>query len=160
MKKRNHKSGFTLVEILVTLAVFGILMAISVPIYLRYNAVQDLRQAQQALIGQIDFTRSQAKRTSQSHELSWKTDVAKNTVTFVVNRIYAGTFKVSQKEIKGPVKITPADVSLNPISFSAPFGRRDVADLEITLQHTAYTDLKSIVRVAGITGKVTPLDKF
>ncbi|MFN8510587.1 MAG: type II secretion system protein [Deinococcaceae bacterium] len=156
----RFSKAFTLVEILVVLAVLGILAAIVTPLLLRYNAVQELRQAQQTLIGQIDFTRSQAKRTSQSHQLFWTSDVANRTIAFTVNRIYAGTFEVAKKEIKGPIKITPADIKMNPINFSAPFGRRDVADLEITLEHTTYTDLKSIVRVAGTTGKVTPLDKF
>jgi prepilin-type N-terminal cleavage/methylation domain-containing protein len=59
--RKNHEGGFTLIEIMIAVAIVGIGSAIAVPSYLQWNARYELRQAASELQSNLVQTRMVAK---------------------------------------------------------------------------------------------------
>lgn len=67
-------SGFTLLEVLVTLMILGILAAIASPSWLGFVDRQRVNVANDAIVGAIQEAQREAKRTKQSYSVSFKTE--------------------------------------------------------------------------------------
>jgi prepilin-type N-terminal cleavage/methylation domain-containing protein len=132
--------GFTLLELLIVLAILAVLLGIAVNNYQRYRSRLELQQAQQVLVQTLNRARSDAKRLSQNQTISWTDKV-----------ITVGEREIALSESSGVtlVKITGA----NTLTYSAPYGRvASVGEYEFELQGRG--DLTSKVYVYGVTGKV------
>ncbi|MFI0545982.1 MAG: GspH/FimT family pseudopilin [Brachymonas sp.] len=83
--QRRSASGFTMVELLVVLAIIGVLMALATPSMSRFVAEWRVKDAANALIGQLRLARIEAIRTSRPVVLcpaaSSGTACAANSVT-------------------------------------------------------------------------------
>ena len=68
--QKNREGGFTLVEIMMVTAIIGILMAIAVPSYTRWNATSQLRQAVTEINGDLTFARMAAMNRNKDVTVS------------------------------------------------------------------------------------------
>ncbi len=135
------RAGFTLIEILVVLAVVGILLAIGFSALTRYIARTQFNDAQQVLVQALNRARDQSRRTSQDQQVSWKGA--------------APNFQLRINDI--PVTL-PHDIKIKEVpsgtgfKYKAPYGRVVADDRHFTL--LGRFDLEAQVRVFGVTGKV------
>jgi len=72
---RMHASppGFSLIELMVVLAVFGIMMAFGLPSYWRYLQSQAVRGTSENLVQTLQLQRSRAMATGQSVAINFNT---------------------------------------------------------------------------------------
>jgi prepilin-type N-terminal cleavage/methylation domain-containing protein len=134
------KKGFTLLELLIVLAILAVLLGIAVNNYQRYRSRLELEQAQQVFVQTLNRARSDAKRLSQNQTITWTGEL-----------LTIGEREVVLSESSGVtlVKITGA----NTLTYTAPYGRvASVGEYEFELQGRG--DLTSKVYVYGVTGKV------
>jgi prepilin-type N-terminal cleavage/methylation domain-containing protein len=136
----KNNAGFTLLEILVVLAILAVFLGIAVNNYQRYRSRLDLQQAQQTFVQTLNRARSDAKRLSQNQTLTWTAKVIKWGEKEI---------QLSESASVTLVKITGA----NTLTYTAPYGRvSSVGEYEFELQGRG--DLTSSVYVYGVTGKV------
>ncbi|NJN09785.1 MAG: type II secretion system protein [Richelia sp. RM2_1_2] len=67
-------SGFTLIEVLVVIAMVGILSAIAAPSWLTFVARQRLNKANDNILAALQEAQREAKRTKLSYSVSFRTD--------------------------------------------------------------------------------------
>ena len=60
LKKLNNKNGFTLIELIVTLSIFGIMMVIAIPSFLTYLPTMRLKGAARDISSSFQFARMKA----------------------------------------------------------------------------------------------------
>lgn len=70
--KSNLSSGFTLIEVLVVIAMVGILSAIAAPSWLTFVARQRLNKANDSVLAALQEAQGQAKKTKRSYSVSVK----------------------------------------------------------------------------------------
>jgi prepilin-type N-terminal cleavage/methylation domain-containing protein len=69
----QHERGFSLIELMVTIVVFGLLIGFSVPSYQTYALTQKLRGTSENLVQTINLQRSRAMATGQSVTINFNT---------------------------------------------------------------------------------------
>lgn len=69
----ERQSGFSLMELVVTLTIFGILIGFGIPSYQHYALTQKLRGTSENLVQTIQLQRSRAMATGQSITLNFNT---------------------------------------------------------------------------------------
>ena len=65
--KSKQSSGFTLIEVLVTILIVGILSAIAAPSWLGFVAKQRLNKANDIVLASLQEAQRQAKKTKIRH---------------------------------------------------------------------------------------------
>ena len=137
------KRGFSLLEVLITVGVLSILLALGVWGWTNYRASLTVQQVTQQAVQDLNRARSDSRRLSQSQTVSWT----------------ASTF--AGRELPPNVTLSPA----GEITYTAPFGRTDV-DVEEDVEETeTEEDLLEInvegpgdksarILIFGVTGKV------
>ena len=68
-----HELGFSLIELVVVLAVFGTILAFGIPSFWRYSQSQQLRGTSENLVQTIQLQRSRAMATGQSVAINFNT---------------------------------------------------------------------------------------
>ena len=68
-----QERGFTLIELMVTIVVFGMLIGFSIPSYQRYALTQRLRGTSENLVQTIQLQRSRAMATGQNVDINFNT---------------------------------------------------------------------------------------
>ncbi len=71
---RNSSSGFTLLEILITLAIVGILFAISASTWTALLNEQRINQANQRILSLVEQTKTKAQKQNQPYQLRFRND--------------------------------------------------------------------------------------
>lgn len=141
------KKGFSLLEILIVLAVLGVLLALATPNYLRWRTQAQLEEAARSLAWTFQQARAEAKRTNSSR-----------CVKVFQNGWASGA---SCSDLNGPsATLTGIAISTNyantpplTVVFHPPYGTTDAPLKKFTLTHQR-TQLQRSVHVIGVVGKV------
>ena len=130
----NHRtrSGFSLIELLIVIAIIGILSAIGTPTLLNAQRRARLGEAQTLVISELERARSSSRRFNTAQTVTW-TSTSINGKTF-------GT------------GITLTNAAGN-FAYKAPFGEVTLTD-GLTLELTDGRGRRAGVGVIGVTGKV------
>lgn len=150
------RSGFTLLEGLVVLAVLGILLAIATPSYLRWRATAITNEAAVQFARDIERTRTEAKRFNTRMRIELASD---NTGYRRINEASGARTSIS---LPPGVRLEPGD-TLDPqghprstwyIIFFPPYGTTDASPASFRVWWSNDTSIERTVRVVGLTGKV------
>ena len=69
--RHTSKTGVTLIEILLVLAVVGIFLTLSTPLLRGFRARLELQSAQRSFVETLNRARSESRRTSVDHSVTW-----------------------------------------------------------------------------------------
>ena len=145
-----QKRGFVLHELLVVIALFGLLFALSINAWRGWVQRQDLQSAARTVLAALNEARSDARRTSSDQRVTWD----ETSVTSI-----AGLDAEMQVFLPAGTRITTAT---DTVLYTAPFGRAQFLgdELRITVVSDRLTNNNTRqVIVYGVTGKavvVTP----
>lgn len=131
--------GFSLLELLVILAVLGILMGLGTPSYLTWRANAVVTEATQQFARDIDQQRTQAKRTNAPRSIR----VASSS-----------TYELNGRTVSLPAGVSFASASPTVIIFLPPYGTKDTAVDTYRLVSASRPSIGRTIRVVGVTGKV------
>jgi prepilin-type N-terminal cleavage/methylation domain-containing protein len=143
---KTHQAGFSLLEIMIVVAIIGVVSAIAVPSYVRWNARYELRQATSELQSSLLLARMSAKNRN--------TPV---TATFIkaADGTYSATFGVGLAPMNFPRSVTGGSMIL--VTGLGPPPTTAVTDFASSSAGTLGTIMFSQqgVRVAGGVGTQT-----
>jgi len=113
MRAARGSRGFTLVEVAVTLGIFGLLLAISVPSLLGVNETHQLQGAAENLAGQLRLARETAIGTGQTQ-----------TMHFAMNDPSGTTwdYHIHNGGTAGPGWSLPSGISYYTVTVNPTFG--------------------------------------
>lgn len=143
------KRGLSLLELLIALAVLGLLLGLGVPNLLRWRAQAEVDEAARSLAQAFQYARAEAKRTNANRCVRvWRDGFSAGESCADLS---APTQRFSRVQISGSnyASFPPLDVV-----FQRPYGTTDAPLKKLTLQHTRYPDLTRSVHVIGVIGKV------
>lgn len=154
------KSGFTLVEIIVAVAILGILAAIGVMNYTTWHNSTLVTEAARQITQDIERTRSEAKRYNLSRQLyaaigtSYELRDQSNSV--ISTRTLPRGIRIAQLRAVAASTTTPSSISL---VFSGSYGTQGttVQYYDIDLQNQNGGGITRTVRVIAPLGKVIVL---
>ncbi len=70
---KPHERGFSLIELMLVVSIFGVLLTFAIPTYRHYSQSQQLRGTSQNLVQTLQLQRSRAMATGQSVTLNFNT---------------------------------------------------------------------------------------
>jgi prepilin-type N-terminal cleavage/methylation domain-containing protein len=79
--RKNQQSGFTLIEVMVAVAIVGIAVTIAVPNYIQWNARYQLQQATSEIWGYLNLARGAAMNRNTSVNVALAVASGKVTIT-------------------------------------------------------------------------------
>lgn len=150
MNRMLYRSAFTLLELLIVLAILAILLPLALNWVGRYTAVQQVRQAQQEFVQILNRARSQARRTSTD----WSVEIQADKKTI---KLKQGVTDVDTLVLPSGAQISGSTPTTSSIVFTAPFGRKDAVDVGFSLQPT-WAIVTAKVNIIGVIGKVVAVD--
>ncbi|WP_117236681.1 GspH/FimT family protein [Thermus sediminis] len=143
------RRGLSLLELLIVLAVLGLLAGLGTPNLLRFRAQAELDEAARSLAQAFQYARTEAKRTNSPRCVRvWREGFAVGGECANLN---APTQRLSQAIVDGTNhrNFPPLDVAFHP-----PYGTTDAPLKKFTLKHARYPGLMRNVHVIGVTGRV------
>jgi prepilin-type N-terminal cleavage/methylation domain-containing protein len=147
--------GFTLLEVIVVVAVLGILFAIGGFYSVRYRDITALREAQFQLVKDFERARSYSKRYSYDYKIT--IDVAGNKYDIAPKGGATGYPEIHSKPVN---KVKFISVALNgsassaDVVYSAPLGRLDSKNVRIQIGFVSGSTIKTNIDLIGVTGLV------
>jgi prepilin-type N-terminal cleavage/methylation domain-containing protein len=144
----KRKSGFTLLEILVVIAIISIFTAIGFMSFQRYTWKTELRQAQNLIVNTINQARSDTRRTSQDVFFKWSNNAVGSgrDLTTIQMKPLSDNSSITITNVTGTT------TGIVNFSYVAPNARRDGSNsIVFTLQGKG--NFQGTVKVIGITGK-------
>ncbi|MFN4250782.1 Tfp pilus assembly protein FimT/FimU [Deinococcus sp.] len=135
--------GFTLIEVLIVMAVLGIVLAIAGNSLLGYLQSQQMREAARQVAGDLERVRSGAMRynTEATFEI-----ISSTSYRMKVN----GASETVTLPASTQITSTPANAKL---TYSAPYSELTSAQATIVVKRTGSTK-QTTLRTVGVTGKV------
>lgn len=148
-------SGFTLIEILLVIAIIGILLALGIPSYLNWIAASETQRDAQTLVREIQQARTLAKRgTAQRLTTTANSNVITITPVEFVSSAWSAVSGASVRTIA----LERANVgAARTLVFTPPYGAMDTAvsttPQTFTLTSTRRNTLTRTVDVISLMGK-------
>jgi prepilin-type N-terminal cleavage/methylation domain-containing protein len=143
------KRGLSLLELLIALAILGLLLGLGVPNFLRWRAQAEVDEAARSLAQAFQYARAEAKRANTNRCVRvWRDGFAAGESCADLS---APTQGFSRAQVSGS---NYASFPHLDVVFRPPYGTTDAPLKELTLQHTRYPDLTRNVHVIGVIGKV------
>ncbi len=150
MTKNNH--GFTLIELIVTLAVLSVLLALGMPQFSSTTANSRLTSAINTLSGDLAFARTEAIKRGAPVTVTGSSNWATSGWTVAIN--VSGTLRISPALIAGStISTTPANttaITFNPdgrstasVVFKLCDDRTGNFGKQVTLNTTGQTFLQA-----------------
>lgn len=154
MEKKNDKKGFTLVEIIVYIALFGIIVSVILNVILfifgmnkkitSYSQVNsDALSAMERIVYEVTNSEYIYAPTSSASQLSLATSsyaTANDDITFLDFYVESGTLFLKQ-DGSGSVPLTSSNVSVSALNYSYyKNGSKDSVTINLTLQSIANPD--------------------
>lgn len=135
--------GFTLIEVLIVMAVLGIVLAIAGNSLLGYLQSQQMREAARQVAGDLERVRSGAMRYNRDA-----------TFEIISSTTYKMTVNGASQTVTLPsstlLTSTPANAKL---TYSAPYSELSSAQATIVVKRVGSTK-QTTLRTVGVTGKV------
>ncbi len=131
----------SLLEMLVALAVLGILLAVGSVSLVRYLQIQAMREATSQLVGDLYRARSQARRTSQSWEFQ-----ANPNETF-----YELGLSGNRRRIQLPAGVRFVQTGSIQLVYQAPYGILNSPNQSMRIQGPGGHQRE--INLIGLTGK-------
>jgi len=136
----QHERGFSLIELMVAIVVFGLLIGFSVPSYQTYALTQKLRGTSENLVQTINLQRSRAMATGRDVTINFNTGTPAGWTVMSANL---------QNQTTLPNGITYA--SANPASLTLKStGQVNNSGLVVFQNRTGTQDTVSI-QLSGLT---------
>jgi len=135
----QHERGFSLIELMVSIVIFGLLVGFSVPSYQSYALTEKLRGTSENLVQTIQLQRSRAMATGQNVDINFNTGTSAGW-TVMSNGLSNRTAL--------PNGITYASASPNTIRLSRD-GRVNTSALVVFQNRTGGQDTVS-VQLSGL----------
>ncbi|ACO45511.1 prepilin-type N-terminal cleavage/methylation domain-containing protein [Deinococcus deserti] len=134
-----RRAGFTLIEVLVVIAMIGILSVIGAGSYSRWLANNDVQLAAATLTQRIQEARTLAKRGTANVVLTTVADSATFTSNGKTYSVPAATIKTAQT-----------------LTFQPPYGvlSNPTYPIDVTVQSTRNSAVTRKVRIISMLGKV------
>ena len=120
----KNTSGFTLLEVLVTIAIVGILSAIAAPSWLGFVARQRLNKANDIVLASLQQAQREAKKTKLSYSVSFKTDTDGPQIA-----VYPGTTPSNWRSLGAEIEVKPRSILLGTNLQDRNDAKNDVNDI-------------------------------
>ena len=152
----HFRHGFTLIEVLVVIAILGILMTLGFGSYTRWRASSAVMEGAQQFARDIDRTRTSAKRENVCWQIKLTSSSDSTTYQLLsfTNTDCSGTASRTQNRAL-PTGTRLSFLSGNPeyINFFPPYGTTDSAPNKYEIKWAANSLIKRAVHVSSILGK-------
>ncbi len=158
MKIRKSKTGFTLVEVLVVVAMMGIILAIAVPSLIKYMPHLRLKRAAFDISSELNGGRLSAITKNTKYRLEVTLYSSTSTPDTYKLSIWNTATSVWDDEPQRPVREIPigVDIITPASSFNVDFWPDGSATAtSICLENTADTSDRRSVDVDGATGRIS-----
>ena len=147
MKRAGHQ-GFTMIELLIVLAILVLLLGMAVPAYLRYLAGLETAQVAGAYQQQLETARGLARRGQQV-----RLSLTAGSAAATVETYTAGTWTMKSTAVLGNAKASAA----TSVIVYPPYGTLDQAPVTVTFASSRNSAVTRTVRLISLMGKsVTP----
>jgi len=143
------RSGFTLLEILVVLAVVGVLLGLATPSYLRWRANSITNEAALQFASDIERTRTEAKRRNTRMRI----ELASGTAAKGYLRIDLTSGARTSISLPRGVRLERLGESMGA-TFFPPYGTTDAPLRSFAVRWHNDAAITRTIRVVGVTGKV------
>lgn len=138
------REGFSMIEIIIILAVLGIFLGVGTPSYLRWRAETQVQQAATQIAQSLEQQRSAAKRNNEAREVRFSS---------------GDQFRVADRDYTLPQGVSLVLAEPVTVTYFPPYGARTAGGAEVApneaveLRWHGNDSIRRVVRVVGVMGK-------
>jgi type IV fimbrial biogenesis protein FimT len=169
MRRRRNPSGFTIIELMLVIAVTAVVVTLAVPSLRDFMIRQRLKAVNAELVNDLQFARSESIARSRSVRVAFREDAAMTCYTIYTRgllgdcdcRLPAGTacgnepppglveIKTVQVPRSTAVQVEPLDGMGNVVLFSGAKGLATPNAFQINVQSTIGASLRTTTNALG-----------